>query len=79
MPLGDDLEFFADFKAATIGATSVVDLGCGPGNSTAALLSTFPGARITGVDASADMLAKARATLPSGSDARRPCHASHAL
>ena len=42
----------------------IYDLGCGPGNSTAALLSTFPGARITGVDASADMLAKARATLP---------------
>jgi trans-aconitate 2-methyltransferase len=42
----------------------IYDLGCGPGNSTSALLSTFPGARITGVDASADMLSKARATLP---------------
>jgi trans-aconitate 2-methyltransferase len=42
----------------------IYDLGCGPGNSTSALLSAFPGARITGVDASADMLAKARATLP---------------
>ena len=42
----------------------IYDLGCGPGNSTSALLSAFPGARITGVDSSADMLAKARATLP---------------
>jgi trans-aconitate 2-methyltransferase len=38
----------------------IYDLGCGPGNSTSALLSAFPGARITGMDSSADMLRKAR-------------------
>ncbi|MFI9610641.1 class I SAM-dependent methyltransferase [Streptomyces sp. NPDC052023] len=38
----------------------LLDLGCGTGASTAALLSTAPRARITAVDASAGMLAKAR-------------------
>ncbi|KAL4864923.1 hypothetical protein BDV12DRAFT_188574 [Aspergillus spectabilis] len=42
----------------------VVDLGCGPGNSTAVLLSQYPGARVTGMDSSPDMIKKARATLP---------------
>lgn len=41
-----------------------VDLGCGPGNSTAVLRQTFPDAEITGLDSSPDMLAKARADLP---------------
>ncbi|KAL2826659.1 S-adenosyl-L-methionine-dependent methyltransferase [Aspergillus cavernicola] len=42
----------------------VVDLGCGPGNSTAVLLSQYPDARLTGMDSSLDMIQKARATLP---------------
>ena len=42
----------------------IVDLGCGPANSTAVLAARFPGAALTGVDSSADMLARARATLP---------------
>ncbi|KAH7123815.1 S-adenosyl-L-methionine-dependent methyltransferase [Dendryphion nanum] len=43
----------------------IQDLGCGPGNSTSALLSTFPDASITGLDSSPDMIREARATLPS--------------
>ncbi|ORY14555.1 S-adenosyl-L-methionine-dependent methyltransferase [Clohesyomyces aquaticus] len=38
----------------------IYDLGCGPGNSTRALLSHFPSARVTGIDSSSAMLAKAR-------------------
>lgn len=37
----------------------VLDLGCGTGASTAALARTYPAARITAVDASAGMLARA--------------------
>jgi trans-aconitate 2-methyltransferase len=40
----------------------VVDLGCGPGNSTAALAQRWPMARLIGVDSSAEMLAKAPAS-----------------
>jgi trans-aconitate 2-methyltransferase len=44
--------------------SSVVDLGCGPGNSTELLARRWPHAAITGVDSSAEMLASARAALP---------------
>lgn len=37
----------------------VADLGCGPGNLTAALARRWPGATIVGVDSSRDMLAAA--------------------
>src|SRR5271154_4892113 len=39
----------------------VVDLGCGPGNSTALLASRWPEADVEGVDNSHQMLAEARA------------------
>ncbi|MFH9296580.1 class I SAM-dependent methyltransferase [Streptomyces sp. NPDC017520] len=47
----------------------VLDLGCGTGASTAALLAAAPRARITGVDASAGMLDRAAAkSWPRGVD-----------
>jgi trans-aconitate 2-methyltransferase len=42
----------------------VVDLGCGPGNSTELLIGRFPGAEVIGVDSSPDMLRQARERLP---------------
>lgn len=41
-------------------AATILDIGCGPGNSTAVLRERWPRARITGVDNSAEMLAAAR-------------------
>lgn len=42
----------------------VVDLGCGPGNSTELLVQRFAQAQVLGVDSSAAMLASARERLP---------------
>lgn len=43
---------------------SAADLGCGPGNSTEVLRERYPGARVTGVDNSADMIEAARERTP---------------
>lgn len=45
----------------------VTDLGCGPGNLTATLAARWPGAAVTGLDSSAEMLAKAGG-LAAGAD-----------
>ncbi len=41
----------------------VADLGCGPGNLTAALAERWPGATVTGVDNSPEMIARAEETV----------------
>jgi trans-aconitate 2-methyltransferase len=45
-------------------ADRAIDLGCGPGNSTEVLASRFPGAVLTGLDSSSDMIEAARRRLP---------------
>ncbi|MFT3727353.1 MAG: methyltransferase domain-containing protein [Terricaulis sp.] len=40
----------------------VIDLGCGPGNSTALLAARYPNADLTGLDSSAEMLRDANAS-----------------
>jgi trans-aconitate 2-methyltransferase len=48
-------------------AARVVDLGCGPGNSTELLVQRFAGAAVVGTDNSEAMLANARERLPQAS------------
>ena len=43
---------------------TAIDLGCGPGNSTEVLAQRFPGATVSGLDSSEDMVAAARQRLP---------------
>jgi trans-aconitate 2-methyltransferase len=45
-------------------ARLAVDLGCGPGTSTALIAARFPEARVVGLDSDQDMLAAARKRLP---------------
>ncbi|MDN5797620.1 MAG: methyltransferase domain-containing protein [Intrasporangium sp.] len=52
--------------ALTADPRVVVDLGCGPGDQTLALTDRWPGARVVGIDSSAEMLTKARSLDAAG-------------
>jgi trans-aconitate 2-methyltransferase len=58
-PVRDLLGALPDIQART-----AIDLGCGPGNSTEVLAARFPGAAVSGIDSSSDMIAAARRRLP---------------
>jgi trans-aconitate 2-methyltransferase len=58
-PVRDLLSALPDIEAR-----SIIDLGCGPGNSTELLAARFPGAAVSGFDSSSDMIAAARRRLP---------------
>ena len=52
-------------SAVPLGAPGLaVDVGCGPGNSTALLAERFPGAEILGLDPDPGMIRAAQAALP---------------
>lgn len=42
----------------------IIDLGCGPANSTTVLATQYPTAKITGLDSSPDMIKRAKEVLP---------------
>src|SRR4051794_12289042 len=43
---------------------TILDLGCGPGNSTRVLRERWPEAKVTGLDSSPEMIGQARRELP---------------
>ena len=45
---------------------SIIDVGCGPGNSTEVLAARWPGASVLGIDSSVAMIDRARAMGPAG-------------
>ncbi|HUD99402.1 MAG TPA: methyltransferase domain-containing protein [Bryobacteraceae bacterium] len=51
-------------RIALTNARHIIDLGCGPGNSTAVLRERWPGAEFTGLDSSAGMIEQARREYP---------------
>jgi tRNA (cmo5U34)-methyltransferase len=50
--------------AATVTASAILELGTGTGETTRRVLAVHPGARLHGIDSSAQMLGAARASLP---------------
>jgi trans-aconitate 2-methyltransferase len=53
-------------RIAAAAPASIIDIGCGPGNSTRVLRERWPLARIVGLDNSPEMITKARKAYPPG-------------
>ena len=53
-------------RVAVESPARVIDLGCGPGNSTRVLRARWPEARIVGLDSSTEMIETARSEQPEG-------------
>jgi trans-aconitate 2-methyltransferase len=51
-------------RIAMAQAKRVIDLGCGPGNSTSVLAERWPGCQLTGLDSSPEMIAAAQKAYP---------------
>ncbi len=51
-------------RVAVAAPRRVIDLGCGPGNSTGVLAERWPKAELTGLDSSPEMIAAARRAAP---------------
>lgn len=66
VPSYDELQDRLAEATAGIAAATILDLGCGTGVTGARVLARHPHANLTGIDASAEMLALARRTVPTG-------------
>jgi tRNA (cmo5U34)-methyltransferase len=61
----DELQEQVTAATAGIDAGSFLELGVGTGETARRVLALHPGARLTGIDSSPEMLERARSTLPS--------------
>jgi trans-aconitate 2-methyltransferase len=48
----------------SVSPSTIIDIGCGPGNSTQILIERWPKAEVIGIDSSPSMIEKARAAYP---------------
>jgi tRNA (cmo5U34)-methyltransferase len=67
VPAYDELQRQVAEAVAGVRAERILDLGVGTGTTARAVLAVHPGARLTGIDASAEMLERARLDLPAAS------------
>jgi tRNA (cmo5U34)-methyltransferase len=67
VPAYDELQRQVADASAGVQAERILDLGVGTGTTARAVLAVHPGARLIGIDASAEMLERARRDLPAAS------------